>query len=649
MDVTLYGITYDKYDNEVYIPIMYFDTLKVSSIEQTADQVSARGGLGNAEHVNWQFGKQLTLKIEDALYTPSSQSLIWGGHYGLKPIKVKGFWIPAYYETDQYGNNIYFERVVSEEPPKEDGTTIDTDWICFECPCDNKYKYMTYEPIVKEPEIIEGTIAWRDDSSKQIYIKGNELIIYTEKDVPNNARVAELLIDKFDDFTTQIFDIENNGERINTELNPEQDIDITKHTLLEYCWHSSVGQMVTTTVNKEQAYDDDIDFCIHSHIDNNNKRYIFYDRENDKYNSYYNFYMTIQKELQGLEVELDDGTLIKKPIKKIIQFKVFLGTFYIVEDWNVSNTSEESGVNLINSGLKEIKQIENLRSYSAKQMFAIDVDKNILSYNLLKNNKYSQSNLAVYIDPNTMMPYEANAHYYDCADGTRIWGNLRIFKQDENYLLWKRRENSTQEAFLQTVVRAQDYPGVFKIKGETFIRNRFGEDQLYQIEIPLCQLGSNINLNLQASGEPNTVNMEFKVLRQVDGTFAKLTLYHEEEKCECKKPLTIPIIPEDKKVIEAVILYPLENDIYCLAKDCRISNEAYEADSQNYTYFRLPKNSVEAAQLKAEFDEDRETFARNHKEILLIQKKINNHLTDYIYTQNDRCTIQLSFNDGSDA
>jgi hypothetical protein len=87
-------------------------------------------------------------------------------------------------------------------------------------------------------------------------------------------------------------------------------------------------------------------------------------------------------------------------------------------------------------------------------MFAIDVDKNILSYNLLKNNKYSQSNLAVYIDPNTMMPYEANAHYYDCADGTRIWGNLRIFKQDENYLLWKRRENSTQEAFLQTVVRA---------------------------------------------------------------------------------------------------------------------------------------------------------------------------------------------------
>jgi hypothetical protein len=32
-DVTLYAIALDKYDNEVYIPIIYFDTLKVSTID----------------------------------------------------------------------------------------------------------------------------------------------------------------------------------------------------------------------------------------------------------------------------------------------------------------------------------------------------------------------------------------------------------------------------------------------------------------------------------------------------------------------------------------------------------------------------------------------------------------------------------------
>jgi hypothetical protein len=32
-DVTLYAIALDKYDDEVYIPIMYFDTLKISTLE----------------------------------------------------------------------------------------------------------------------------------------------------------------------------------------------------------------------------------------------------------------------------------------------------------------------------------------------------------------------------------------------------------------------------------------------------------------------------------------------------------------------------------------------------------------------------------------------------------------------------------------
>jgi len=63
MDVTLYGITYDKYDNEVYIPVMYFDTLKVSTVEQTTEQTSARGGLGNAEHVIWDYGKEIRISL----------------------------------------------------------------------------------------------------------------------------------------------------------------------------------------------------------------------------------------------------------------------------------------------------------------------------------------------------------------------------------------------------------------------------------------------------------------------------------------------------------------------------------------------------------------------------------------------------------
>ena len=53
---------------------MYFDTLKVSSLEQTAEETSARGGIGNPNLITWDFGKEITVSLEDALYTPASQS-----------------------------------------------------------------------------------------------------------------------------------------------------------------------------------------------------------------------------------------------------------------------------------------------------------------------------------------------------------------------------------------------------------------------------------------------------------------------------------------------------------------------------------------------------------------------------------------------
>lgn len=43
-DVCLYAIELDENDDEVYVPVLYLDTLKISTIEETAEQTSARGG-----------------------------------------------------------------------------------------------------------------------------------------------------------------------------------------------------------------------------------------------------------------------------------------------------------------------------------------------------------------------------------------------------------------------------------------------------------------------------------------------------------------------------------------------------------------------------------------------------------------------------
>ena len=83
-DVCIYSI-HKKQDNSgdvYYVPALYLDTLKVSSAEKTAENVWAQGGLGNSRLICWDYGKQINLTLEDALCTPASLGLCWGGVLG---------------------------------------------------------------------------------------------------------------------------------------------------------------------------------------------------------------------------------------------------------------------------------------------------------------------------------------------------------------------------------------------------------------------------------------------------------------------------------------------------------------------------------------------------------------------------------------
>jgi hypothetical protein len=80
-DMTLYSI-HKKKDGSgdlYYVPALYLDTLKVSTVEKTADNVWAEGGIGNSRLVCWDFNKQINVNLEDALCTPASLGLCWNG------------------------------------------------------------------------------------------------------------------------------------------------------------------------------------------------------------------------------------------------------------------------------------------------------------------------------------------------------------------------------------------------------------------------------------------------------------------------------------------------------------------------------------------------------------------------------------------
>ena len=74
-DVTFYEINADGTPGK---PVLYLDTLKVSTIEQTASTADARGGKGNPKLITWDYGKEITVNITDALFSSKSLSILFG-------------------------------------------------------------------------------------------------------------------------------------------------------------------------------------------------------------------------------------------------------------------------------------------------------------------------------------------------------------------------------------------------------------------------------------------------------------------------------------------------------------------------------------------------------------------------------------------
>ena len=74
-DVTFYKI--DGEGNRAE-PVLFLDTLKVSTIEQTGEQAEARGGKGNPPLLIWDYGKEINVTLEDALFSAKSMAIMFG-------------------------------------------------------------------------------------------------------------------------------------------------------------------------------------------------------------------------------------------------------------------------------------------------------------------------------------------------------------------------------------------------------------------------------------------------------------------------------------------------------------------------------------------------------------------------------------------
>lgn len=70
-NVTFYEVGSNK-------PVLFLDSLKVSTIEQTAESTDAKGGWGNPSLITWDYNKEVNVTLEDALFSTMSLKTMMG-------------------------------------------------------------------------------------------------------------------------------------------------------------------------------------------------------------------------------------------------------------------------------------------------------------------------------------------------------------------------------------------------------------------------------------------------------------------------------------------------------------------------------------------------------------------------------------------
>ena len=125
-DVVLKAKANQKVGNKIFYkgePVIYFDTLKTSSMEGAATTVYAQGGRGNSRLVAWEGERTITFTMEDALISPAGFMILSGA--GLidgseKPIQVHVAETTA--NTVVVGDIVYIG--VEQKPSAEPGASI---------------------------------------------------------------------------------------------------------------------------------------------------------------------------------------------------------------------------------------------------------------------------------------------------------------------------------------------------------------------------------------------------------------------------------------------------------------------------------------------------------------------------------------------
>lgn len=558
-------------DEEFYTPVLFLDTLKVSTLEKAAEKVEARGGKGNKKLITWNFGKEITLNLEDALFSPASMSMIWGGklnakmsdqvsavvkgnlankyydsHYSVKaypsPVLTDSEWEIIFNAADSVGYHSGIEKVGEEE------LSCYTHYIDRGEP-EDEYVPQNRMSFIKQyfnrnrktiPLMIDIPISGDDSFLKPEFSTEPKYFKNYAGEYTYTKKLVAMSISEYE--TNRILAIYNN---LNEEKSQELAIvhldyyylkakDSTTEGLYEWDNTNTLHGICNIIILVEKIENN---LVILPYKSNSliGDGYIMVNNITD--NNWYDFIgldstANIAEQLQAnLSINADE-------LARIIQSSVFLENSrkdspmpqeIILKIMSDINSLDKIGS--LDTDIHDIEVIDRMEKCIVKDRKGLTISIQQQKDNLFRYYKDDKSSTySIFYDAKTMLPL------FPIEDGIIQENESDEFtiKMGTVYYKWTRTvsrslaDDSTLGKTL--VIDAETFPDAYKIVGETYIRNqKTGKDQRYQFTIHRANVSTDTSVTLEAEGDPTTFSMQIDVLTPPNDVMMELKQYDVED------------------------------------------------------------------------------------------------------------------------
>ena len=453
-------------------PVLYLDTLKVSTVEQTAENTDAKGGKGNTSLISWDYGKEITLNLEDALFSAKSLEVTYGGK--------------SYNREDKILKSKYFDIKNTEAP--------------FFIWSEQKKAYFFNDAKAKE-----FGLPWQEAGHTTNSHAGNVDCSFIPVG-PNQTSEGREIRKAYEVMST----------RIPAHLSPEQysytpktdtghGVDIMKVVSeLKASGQAKISRKGTITPNQVSTkinlsgYDFKINQAtVHQ---------IWLDGVEAAVGSSYKNGM--------LEI-----TLQRSPVSNPISYEAI-----ITIDFEASQ--------YIDCLQASIATDATNFTYSADYHYSYKTGDGMLELTEVGKKLYGHS----YIILNgRRIPLGQEVSLEEIRDaGFHFDENVPIYLDAGVYLFEVELDKETVYSLnaLTLDISANTFPGTYYVTADTFVRNeQTGKDEMFQLILPKVKLLSETNtITMEAEGDPTVFNMSLKVLKPKEGAMMSLIQYEVNDK-----------------------------------------------------------------------------------------------------------------------